>query len=92
MLVDEHAHFGRFGSSSLANTEAASGSSLALQRGSLLQHLQSLTLAVASRTLRSPASASAWRTQRRNASRLRPRSRATAAIGRAERAIRLVFK
>src|SRR5712691_6040845 len=84
-LVDERAHFGRFGSSSLAkNTEAAFRISLALRssrfsRSSTFKRSRSLLV---SRSWRLPASASAWRTQRRSASRWIPRSRATAAIGR----------
>src|SRR6266545_5813595 len=86
-LVDERAHFDRVGSSSPAkNTDAALRISLALRSclTSPRSRASSSRSAVVRRSLRAPASASAWRTHSRSASRCTPRSLATCAIGRPE--------
>src|SRR5680860_769108 len=91
MFVDEHAHLGRGGSSSLAKkTEAALRISLA-RRSSLTSRSSAFSRSrspVVSRSARWPSSASAWRTQRRRDSRWMPRSLATWAIGRLDSSAR----
>src|ERR1035437_9968137 len=90
-LVDERAHFGRSVSSSRAkNSEADFKISFALRSSKF--SLRSLRIssrsAVVSRSVRFPASTSAWRTRLRNASEPTPRSRATCAIGRPDSSAR----
>ncbi len=71
------AHFGRCGSSSAAkHADVALRLSLA-RRSSPRRRPNSLRPSLLHSSLRLPASASAWRTHRRNVSELTPRSRAT---------------